>query len=67
MGGILSLPCQASRTQVSPGRASTLAMCIVDDLESRRDEWKALAAEAPEGVSPLRILEVVAWNLGKRN
>jgi hypothetical protein len=34
------------------------------DLEEQPQQWQALAAQAPGDVSLLRILDVVAWNLG---
>ncbi|MGW1539064.1 DUF6308 family protein [Streptomyces sp. NPDC002309] len=43
---------------------STLAECMSQDLEEQPEQWEALASQAPDGVSLLRILDVVAWNLG---
>lgn len=41
-----------------------LAECMVDDLDSRPDEWAAVAKEAPADVPLLRVLDVVAWTRG---
>ncbi|MFJ9889494.1 DUF6308 family protein [Streptomyces sp. NPDC091287] len=43
---------------------STLAECMVDDIVRQPNHWAALKAEAPEGTSLLRVVDVVAWNLG---
>ncbi|MFF2205260.1 DUF6308 family protein [Streptomyces sp. NPDC058145] len=53
----------------TPGRPealffTTLGACMAQDLEEQPEQWKALAAQAPNDVSLLRILDVVAWNLG---
>ncbi|MEU7305391.1 DUF6308 family protein [Streptomyces sp. NPDC007206] len=53
----------------TPGRPvarffSTLAACMTRDLEEQPEQWKVLAAQASNDVSLLRILDVVAWNLG---
>ncbi|MFF2937067.1 DUF6308 family protein [Streptomyces mirabilis] len=53
----------------APGRPeavffSTLAECMTRDIEEQPEQWEAMAAQAPDDVSLLRILDVVAWNLG---
>jgi hypothetical protein len=43
-----------------------IATYMVADLASQPEPWKQLAAIAPAGVSPLRLLDVVAWNAGRK-
>ena len=42
-----------------------LAESMAEDLGSQPQQWRTLASAAPEDVTLLRILDVVAWNLGK--
>jgi hypothetical protein len=42
-----------------------LAEAMVRDLDSQPDRWKVLAELVPGDVSLLRILDVVAWRLGR--
>jgi hypothetical protein len=42
-----------------------LAESMAEDLDSQPAQWKALTSAAPNDVLLLRILDVVAWNLGK--
>ncbi|MBP5905798.1 hypothetical protein F3K40_08440 [Streptomyces sp. LBUM 1478] len=46
---------------------STLAECMVDDINRQPDLWTALVSQAPDGTSLLRVLDVVAWNLGRND
>lgn len=46
---------------------TTLAECIVHDLDTQRDAWEALAAQAPADLSLLRVFDVVAWNCGRHS
>ncbi|MGW1670629.1 DUF6308 family protein [Streptomyces sp. NPDC002324] len=41
-----------------------LGDAVARDLDGQPDAWKALLSWAPHDVSVLRILDVVAWNLG---
>ncbi|MFJ5120521.1 DUF6308 family protein [Kitasatospora sp. NPDC088548] len=42
-----------------------LAEAMAHDLDRQAGQWAVLAAAAPADVSPLRVLDVVAWHLGK--
>ena len=42
-----------------------LAESMAKDIDSQPEQWKSLASVAPDDVTLLRILDVVAWNLGK--
>ncbi|MFG2560058.1 DUF6308 family protein [Streptomyces sp. NPDC048496] len=44
---------------------AVLAEAMVADLDSQPQQWKVIAVNAPEDVSLLRVLDVVAWNLGR--
>ncbi|MBQ0911014.1 DUF6308 family protein [Streptomyces sp. RM99] len=41
-----------------------LGDAMARDLDEQPDTWKTLMGCAPDGVSVLRVLDVVAWNLG---
>ncbi|OKJ09227.1 DUF6308 family protein [Kitasatospora sp. CB01950] len=43
-----------------------LAEAVAEDLESQPEQWRTIAAAAPEDVSLLRVLDVVAWNRVRR-
>lgn len=38
---------------------------IAADLAGQRETWDYLAGVAPSGIPELRLLDVVAWNLGR--
>lgn len=42
-----------------------LAEAMAEDLNSQPTQWEALTSAVPSDVTLLRILDVVAWNLGK--
>ncbi|MYQ77596.1 MULTISPECIES: DUF6308 family protein [unclassified Streptomyces] len=42
-----------------------LGESMAHDLDDQPDTWKALKECAPDDVSTLRVLDVVAWNLGR--
>ncbi|MFE6865895.1 DUF6308 family protein [Kitasatospora sp. NPDC057692] len=42
-----------------------LAESMAKDIDSQSEQWMTLASVAPDDVSLLRILDVLAWNLGK--
>lgn len=41
-----------------------LGQAMAHDLNEQPDPWKTLTGAAPDDVSILRVLDVVAWNLG---
>ena len=45
--------------------AGLLGACMARDLTEQAEDWERLHALVPAGVSPLRVLDVVAWNLGR--
>ncbi|MGW2795962.1 DUF6308 family protein [Streptomyces sp. NPDC001269] len=58
-------PMQPDPTRSDAEFFSSLATCIVADLDGQPEAWQALRIEAPDSVPLLRILDVVAWNLGR--
>lgn len=59
-------PMQPDPTRPDAEFFSSLAACIAADLDGQLDVWQALRTEAPDSVPLLRILDVVAWNLGRK-
>lgn len=45
--------------------AGLLGACMARDLTAQAEVWQRLRNRAPAEVSPLRVLDVVAWRLGR--
>lgn len=45
--------------------AGLLGTCMARDLTAQAETWQRLRARVPAEVSPLRVLDVVAWRLGR--
>ncbi|WP_336855509.1 DUF6308 family protein [Sinomonas albida] len=63
-------PVPSVRKRTREGYALAWLVAVRADLLDRQEEWEKLAAIAPAGqvpISPLRALDIVAWNAGKED
>lgn len=58
-------PVATARNRTWAAYYTAIARGIAVDLNDQSDAWTHLANLAPDGVTKLRILDVVAWNLGR--
>ncbi|MFI7547588.1 DUF6308 family protein [Actinoplanes sp. NPDC049599] len=58
-------PIQVDRARSWAGFAGELGEWVARDLADQDDVWRHLAARVAGEVTTLRVLDVVAWNLGR--
>lgn len=65
LGGRTGFPMQSDRKRSWKRFTCELGTCIARDLAGQSDTWQHLTAMAPKEVTTLRVLDVVAWTLGR--
>ena len=65
VGDTPSHPVQRSKHRTWVEYWTQVSTAINEDLTARPPDWVQLQEIAGDSVSPLRVLDVVAWNAGK--